>query len=71
LGTPFAITVDFDTAKDDTVTLRERDTTKQIRASIDEVVDLVKNLVLGNTTWDDALSKYPSVNDTAAAADEE
>ncbi|KAI7833837.1 glycyl-tRNA synthetase 1 [Kickxella alabastrina] len=50
---------------DELVTLRERDTTKQIRASIDEVVDLVKNLVLGNTTWDEALSKYPSVNDTA------
>ncbi|KAJ2576128.1 Glycine--tRNA ligase 1, mitochondrial, partial [Coemansia sp. RSA 1836] len=40
LGTPFAITVDFQTAKDDTVTLRERDTTKQIRASVDEIIEL-------------------------------
>ncbi|KAH9266297.1 hypothetical protein BASA83_010681 [Batrachochytrium salamandrivorans] len=31
LGTPFAITIDFQTVNDKTVTLRERDTTKQIR----------------------------------------
>src|SRR5271168_341670 len=30
LGTPFAITVDFDTLKNETITLRERDSTKQI-----------------------------------------
>ncbi|CAG8511753.1 3350_t:CDS:10 [Ambispora gerdemannii] len=31
LGTPFAITIDFQSVKEGTVTLRERDTTKQIR----------------------------------------
>ena len=31
LGTPFCITIDYDTLKDDTVTLRHRDTTKQER----------------------------------------
>ncbi|KAJ2104694.1 Glycine--tRNA ligase 1, mitochondrial, partial [Coemansia sp. S142-1] len=62
LGTPFAITVDFQTADDGTVTLRERDTTKQIRASIDEIVELVKCLVNGSTSWDDVLSKHPLVN---------
>lgn len=30
VGTPFCITVDFDTLEDDTVTLRERDTTEQV-----------------------------------------
>lgn len=30
IGVPFAITVDYDTVKDDTVTVRERDTTKQV-----------------------------------------
>ena len=34
LGTPFAITVDFQTLKDQTVTLRERDSLKQIRESV-------------------------------------
>jgi glycyl-tRNA synthetase len=36
-GTPFGITIDGDTMKDDTVTLRERDTTQQVRIPIREV----------------------------------
>ncbi|MFH1749655.1 MAG: glycine--tRNA ligase [bacterium] len=31
IGTPYCITVDFDTLKDDTVTVRERDSMKQVR----------------------------------------
>lgn len=39
IGTPFCITVDFDTIeKDGTVTLRDRDTTEQQRMSEDEVL---------------------------------
>ncbi|KAI8998198.1 hypothetical protein BC832DRAFT_532888 [Gaertneriomyces semiglobifer] len=34
LGTPFAVTVDFQTAQDQTVTLRERDSTRQIREKV-------------------------------------
>lgn len=34
VGIPFGITVDFDTLKFGTATLRERDSTKQIRASV-------------------------------------
>ncbi len=37
IGTPFCITVDFDTANDNSVTIRERDSMKQIRLPIDEV----------------------------------
>jgi glycyl-tRNA synthetase len=33
LGTPLAVTVDFYTLKDGSVTLRERDTTNQVRGS--------------------------------------
>ncbi|KAJ2463318.1 Glycine--tRNA ligase 1, mitochondrial [Coemansia sp. RSA 2322] len=62
LGTPFAVTLDFDTVKDNSVTLRERDSTKQIRASTDEIVELVTNLVNGTTTWSDVLDKYESFN---------
>ena len=36
-GTPFCVTVDFDTLKDNTVTLRERDSMKQIRISVDQL----------------------------------
>ncbi len=37
IGTPFCVTVDFDTLEDDTVTLRYRDTTKQKRVKIAEL----------------------------------
>ena len=43
LGTPFCITVDFDTVeKDNKVTLRERDTTKQERVEVDRVEEILK-----------------------------
>ncbi len=45
IGTPFCITVDFDSLKDKTVTLRDRDTTKQKRVKIAELKDLVKKAV--------------------------
>jgi glycyl-tRNA synthetase len=34
IGTPFGVTVDFQTLQDDTVTLRDRDTMKQERMKI-------------------------------------
>ena len=39
IGTPFGITVDFQTLEDGTVTLRERDSMKQIRLNIAELED--------------------------------
>jgi glycyl-tRNA synthetase len=36
-GTPFCITIDGDTAKDDTVTIRDRDTLKQERVPLSQV----------------------------------
>ena len=38
VGTPFCITVDFDTLIDGTVTLRDRDTTEQQRVSIPQLI---------------------------------
>ena len=35
IGTPYCITVDFDTLEDDTVTVRERDTMSQIRMPVE------------------------------------
>lgn len=37
LGTPYCITVDFDTLEDQAVTIRERDTMEQVRVPISEV----------------------------------
>jgi len=38
IGTPYCITVDFDTLEDQAVTIRERDSMKQERVSLDAVV---------------------------------
>jgi glycyl-tRNA synthetase len=40
-GTPFGITVDFQTLEDDTVTLRDRDTMKQERVKVAELADRI------------------------------
>ncbi len=42
IGTPFCVTVDFQTLKDDTVTIRDRDTTSQIRVNISKIKDFLK-----------------------------
>ena len=38
IGTPYCVTVDFDTLENNTVTIRDRDTMQQIRMPIDELV---------------------------------
>ena len=52
LGTPFGVTVDFQTLKDNTITLRERDTMKQVRSSIEDIVRIAKDIIEGRETWD-------------------
>ena len=37
IGTPYCVTVDFETLENDTVTVRERDSMKQIRLSLGEL----------------------------------
>lgn len=41
IGTPFCVTVDFDTLEDNCVTVRDRDTMEQVRISIDELEDYI------------------------------
>ena len=61
IGVPYAVTVDFDTVKDNTVTLRERDSMIQIRLHKDEVTTLVHSFVMGKKTWKDATEKFSVV----------
>jgi len=44
-GTPYCITVDGDTAKDNTVTIRDRDTLEQWRVKVDDVVSEIRSRV--------------------------
>ncbi len=45
IGTPFCVTVDFDSLDDHTVTIRDRDTTHQIRVPIEQVVTVLQERV--------------------------
>lgn len=42
IGTPWCITVDYQTREDGTVTIRERDTSSQVRVRFDEILDVVR-----------------------------
>jgi glycyl-tRNA synthetase len=46
-GTPFCVTVDFDTVEDKKVTIRDRDTLEQERVPIAAVRDRLKALISG------------------------
>ncbi|MFX4288063.1 glycine--tRNA ligase [Janibacter sp. G349] len=48
IGTPYCITVDFDTLEDNAVTIRERDTMAQERVSIDQVEAWLAPRLLGS-----------------------
>ena len=46
-GTPFCVTIDFDTLenKPETVTIRDRDTEKQVRVKIEELRETLRALL--------------------------
>ena len=43
IGTPFCVTIDFDTLEDGQVTVRDRDSMEQIRIPIDEVEQYISS----------------------------
>jgi glycyl-tRNA synthetase len=45
IGTPFCVTVDYESKDDKTVTLRMRDSMDQVRVSIDELVPTIKKAI--------------------------
>lgn len=59
LGTPLGITIDFQTVKDNTITLRDRDSTKQVRADENQIIEAIKALVEGEETWEDVRKRLP------------
>ena len=46
VGTPFCITIDFETLENDTVTIRDRDTMNQERVKISELANLIKAKII-------------------------
>ncbi|XP_076361008.1 glycine--tRNA ligase [Tachypleus tridentatus] len=60
IAIPFGITVDFDTLQSPhTATVRERDTMEQIRAPIEHLGEIVRDLACGKRSWDEVKVCYP------------
>lgn len=45
IGTPFCVTIDFETLEDNCVTIRDRDTMEQVRISVDEIENYVNERI--------------------------
>ena len=45
IGTPYCVTIDFDTLEDECVTIRDRDTMEQVRVKIDELENWINEKV--------------------------
>ncbi|CAK9110279.1 Glycine--tRNA ligase (Diadenosine tetraphosphate synthetase) (Ap4A synthetase) (Glycyl-tRNA synthetase 1) (GlyRS) [Durusdinium trenchii] len=59
LGVPFAVTFDFETMEDSSVTLRERDTMWQIRLQLSLLGELLRCLCKGSESWQSAFQRFP------------
>ncbi|PWB53430.1 MAG: glycine--tRNA ligase [Candidatus Methanoperedenaceae archaeon] len=54
IGTPYSITIDYQTLEDKTVTIRDRDTMKQVRAPISDIENNVYDLIYRRKSFEDA-----------------
>jgi glycyl-tRNA synthetase len=45
IGTPYCVTIDYDTLEDNTVTIRDRDSMQQVRASVDTIDDVLYEMI--------------------------
>jgi glycyl-tRNA synthetase len=53
-GTPFAVTIDYDSLKNKDVTVRDRDSEKQIRVKVEELRDVLKDIIDGEMAFEKA-----------------
>lgn len=69
IAIPYGITIDFDTLKEPhSVTLRERDSLKQVRIALEEVAGVVRDLATGRLSWTDVEAKYPKFEQQEASS---
>jgi len=53
VGTPYSVTVDYGAVEQGTVTIRDRDSMRQIRVEIDKVADALQSLLSGCARFDE------------------
>lgn len=59
IGVPFAITIDFDTLTDKSVTLRDCCSLEQVRINLDSLSQVVSDLTKCNISWSDVAKQFP------------
>ncbi|MFP4590379.1 MAG: His/Gly/Thr/Pro-type tRNA ligase C-terminal domain-containing protein, partial [Halobacteriales archaeon] len=62
VGTPYCVTVDHRTLEDDTVTLRDRDSTAQVRLTAEEVAGTLRDLRDRRLSFDDLRERAEPVD---------
>ncbi|WP_122088526.1 glycine--tRNA ligase [Halalkalicoccus subterraneus] len=63
VGTPFCVTVDYETEADGTVTLRDRDSTDQIRVPIAQLAALLTDLRDGSRSFESVRDGYEELSE--------
>jgi len=61
IGIPFGLTIDHETVSNNTITLRDRDTTSQVRVKIEEIVSLLLRLINRGLIWEEVQKTFPKV----------
>lgn len=59
IGVPLAVTLDHRSVEERTATLRERDTTFQVRLPLEEVAGVVRDYIGGHLSWEEIRRSYP------------
>ncbi len=54
IGTPYSVTIDYQTLEDNTVTIRHRDSMAQVRTDIDQLADVIYELIYRDRTFETA-----------------
>ena len=54
VGTPFCITIDYETIEDGTATIRDRDSMDQVRVPLDKINETISALVRGDVEFQEA-----------------
>ena len=52
IGTPFSITIDYESLEDNSCTIRHRDTTRQVRVKIDDIISIINRLINGEVDFE-------------------
>lgn len=62
IGVPFALTVDQETLEGKGPTVRERDSTEQVRVGEDQLIDVISNLCTEKIVWKEVVNAFGLIN---------